>query len=319
MFVHSRKLRFVERAPRNEGWRALHRAAESKVPAAEQAFRAALEATRRATSIAAIRAALERGADEIAVSAINWTKLERALEDKLLPILTGVAQRGGTVAARELSEQLGERFPVKKAGGELGYAFDLVNPEVVAELSRHGVTLVTRITNETRMAIKEVVMAAQQRGLSVRDQAERIARILRQSVGLNAPQARALANYEALLREQERTEADIRGLLARRRDQFIDQRARVIARNETLWASNAGQHDVWRQAQEGGLLATDQKRKWLTQGAVNPSNPCPICKPMNGQIRGMTEDFVSPYNGVTVRHPPAHISCVCVATLIFDD
>ena len=308
------KLRFVERAPRQEEWRALHRAAERRVPDAEKAFTAALADLRRATPLAEIRAALERGAPEIAVAAFPWAVLERSLEARLLPILQGLAEKGGAVAVGGLERHFRRQFEVRKAD-PVKAGFDLINPEVLAELARHGAELVTLITNETRAAIQQVVLSAQQQGLDVREQAARIASTLRRSVGLNAPQARALSNYEAGLREAGRSESDIRDLVGTRRDRMIQQRGRTIARHETLRASNSGQQNVWRQATTQGLLPVDQKRKWLTQGG---NFACPICEPMNGQVRGLNEEFESPHNGARALYPPMHVACVCTTVLDFD-
>jgi hypothetical protein len=40
---------------------------------------------------------------------------------------------------------------------------------------------------------------------------------------------------------------------------------------------------------------------------------------MNGQIRGMEEAFVSPYNGAESMHGGVHTQCECVVVLHFDD
>jgi len=287
------KLRFVEKPPRNEEWRALHRAAERRTRDAEQAFIRAVRDLRRATTLAGIQAALERGAPEIAAAEFPWHVLERSLEDRLLPILTEVARRGAVVAVEGLQHQLRRRFEVRKQEPpSFVTGFDLVNPSVITELSLHGAELVTLITNETRSAIQQIVLAAQQQGLDVREQARRIASVLRQSAGLNAQQARALANFEASLREAGRSASDIRSMIATRRDKMIGQRARLIAQHECLTAETlvdrAVVRAVYRRWYTGDLVevVTSRGRKlsatpnhpmltrrgWVAAALLNPSD-----------------------------------------------
>lgn len=309
--VPVRKLRFVERPPRQEEWRGIHRAAEAGVRDAEQAFLAAIRALDRATRSAPIRGAVGRDAPEIAASAIPWDVFRHALEAKLLPVLMDVTRAGARVTVRSLASQLDQRLVLRKQHGEIAAAFDLANPKTAAAIARHGAELVTEITEETRLAIREVALAAQQFGWDIRTQAEKITAALRRAVGVNAPQARALTNYAVALEAAGRSPADIASLVAERRDAMIAQRARMIARNETLTAANAGQQSIWDQAVERGLLEPKQKRKWLTQGSM----ACEICAPMDGQIREMGEEFVSPYSGDSTEYPPIHVSCLCVTVL----
>jgi hypothetical protein len=79
----------------------------------------------------------------------------------------------------------------------------------------------------------------------------------------------------------------------------------------TMMASNAGQHALWQQAIDRGLLPADVKRRWST---AHDERVCQICGPMNGRTVGMNEDFTLP-SGARVRTPPAHPNCRCVAVL----
>lgn len=219
-----------------------------------------------------------------------------------------VGSRAGSAPPRPTNFQIGADV-----------SFTLDNPRTQTYLARHGARLVRRVRDETTLAINRIVTEAHARGMDVRQQAQQIASALRRDMGLNQRQAGALSRYEAGLAEQAIPPRQAERQVNEYRDRLINQRARMIARHETMTASNAGQQEVWQQATEQGLIEPDQKRKWVTQPGLNSDNPCPICKPMNGQLRGLNEEFVSPYDNSAAIQPPIHIGCECVSVLHFED
>lgn len=310
--------------PRPKPARAIHYAASKWEPYVYRGFYRAIRQTQTEFKFDEVRAALERNAPEIAVAAMPWPQFERALErNLLLPIRNAVAD-GAAAAARDLKPRIAKRDPDPKprptnfqVGAEVSFTLD--NPRTQSWLARYSARLVRNVRNETVLAIRRITTDAHARGVDVRGQATQIATALRRDIGLNQRQAGALSRYEAGLMEQDLTQAQIARQVNEYRDRLIAQRSRMIARHETLSASNAGQQEVWQQAKEQGLLPGDAKRKWITQPGLNATNPCPICRPMNGQIRGLNEPFVSPYDGSTAMVPGIHISCECVTALIFED
>lgn len=87
-------------------------------------------------------------------------------------------------------------------------------------------------------------------------------------------------------------------------------RAEVIARTETMRASNEGQLEAWDQATEAGLLTGDESKEWI----VTPDDRlCPICAPMEGETAGLAEDF--DVDGDKIDGPPAHPNCRCTIGL----
>lgn len=89
-----------------------------------------------------------------------------------------------------------------------------------------------------------------------------------------------------------------------------DTRAEVIARTETMNASNEGQQQLWEQAQEAGFLTGEEKKEWIT---TPDDRLCPICEPMDGVTVAMSEDFN--VDGDQVDNPPAHPNCRCTIAL----
>lgn len=89
-----------------------------------------------------------------------------------------------------------------------------------------------------------------------------------------------------------------------------DARAEVIARTETMRASNEGQIQLWDQATEAGLLTGDEKKEWI----VTPDDRlCPICEPLDGVQVERDGSFDT--DAGRVDNPPAHPRCRCTIGL----
>jgi len=84
-------------------------------------------------------------------------------------------------------------------------------------------------------------------------------------------------------------------------------RARMIARTETIAASNEGQRQLWLQAERDGLLQGNEAREWIF---TPDKRSCPICSQMSGVLVPINKPFVLP-TGVAVMGPPAHPQCRC--------
>ena len=85
------------------------------------------------------------------------------------------------------------------------------------------------------------------------------------------------------------------------------QRARTIARTETMMAYNEGKQQAWNQAAYRGLINRQTARKvWVT----GPFDVCPICAPLNGQNQPINKPF-----SIKKMTPPAHPNCRCTMVL----
>lgn len=319
--VRKKPLRFIPR-PKPGVWEDIHRAAErrharmariyldavklAREQLSEDKLTRALEVTNPTDAIAGvlnpflISAALEPAAIELE------REIMEAAAKAALPTIPGLATR---------KQQTVPPPPAPPPGFVVSAFFDLTNPEAVRQAALLGAAMVTNVTDNMKAALKSVVTNAQDRGISVRDQARLIARELNRDVGLTRPQIARLAKMEALWQEAGLPPSVIRQNVRKLRDKMIRQRSVVIARNETLKAANAGVDELWRQAQMEGFLPATVIREWVTQSPLDERNPCPICRPMDGQKRPMGAVFVSPFDGSTAVMPPIHVQCVCVLVL----
>jgi hypothetical protein len=190
--------------------------------------------------------------------------------------------------------------------------FDLTNPRAQRIAALIAADLVTRVDEVTRQAMREIIARAQAFGIPLREQAAELEQVLIQMAGLDSRRAATLRNFE--------NRQIVRGvaprIIERRvnelRDKLLLDRAKVIARHETMVAANAGQVELWDQAEEEGFLPVGLLREWIT---TPDDRICPICEPMDGQQRLRGDLFVSSFNGQVYERPPAHVLCRCALSL----
>jgi SPP1 gp7 family putative phage head morphogenesis protein len=89
-----------------------------------------------------------------------------------------------------------------------------------------------------------------------------------------------------------------------------DARAEVIARTETMKASNEGVQEAWNQAVDEGLLTGKELQVWIV---TDDDRLCPICEPLDGETAAIDGEFES--DGETYDGPPAHPNCRCTVGL----
>lgn len=137
-----------------------------------------------------------------------------------------------------------------------------------------------------------------------------VAKILRESIGLNSVQANALNNLEASMVKKGKTEKQIQ----KAKDQYIKRavkyRSEMIANTEAVDAVNFGQLEMWQQAREEQLIDPDvMVKEWV----VTPSDKlCDHCKAMDGQQRHLDDMFIDPTGTFrAVYAPTLHPSCRC--------
>lgn len=87
---------------------------------------------------------------------------------------------------------------------------------------------------------------------------------------------------------------------------FDADRAETIARTESMRAAHEGQKQLWRQAEEEGLL-NKPKRTWIT---TPDDKLCPICEDLDGREAKLEGEYEPGIEG-----PPAHPNCRCTEGL----
>lgn len=235
-------------------------------------------------------------------------KIEQMMRDKLLSIEGEIDWR--VIEELDLSKEIEEAV---LEGGLIGRDllrdlkiiahFNIKNPAVVEYIKAHVAELVTNVTEETKEAIREIVLQAYEEGGHPYEQAKKIKEI----IGLDTRRAKALENYRKSL--EEAGARDIEKKVERYRQQLLRDRAKMIARNESIKAVNEGQRHAWLQAKEAGLLReTEFERVWI----VTPDDRlCDLCRVMSGERAPIT----GTYRGGIVG-PPLHIACRCTEGIV---
>lgn len=233
-------------------------------------------------------------------NAINW----RTFLESLSNTAPTLAQQIAEVA------NLHSKVLPKKLRYE--YNFEAKDPRAIAWAQTQAGKRIQGITIETQQAVASMIAD----GLRTKLTREEIIAQLRQTVGLDKRQSKALGNFymkrlekyleDGLTYEEAAKKAEKDGV--RYRTRLVKQRAIRIARTEISAAANAGRYLSWEEADARGLLPPDSKKRWLTN---IDERTCPVCQPMNGTLIAWEATFST---GDIM--PPAHPNCRCTSVIV---
>lgn len=274
----------------------LTRLAARMEPAMRRAFLAAVRGAADVVNISDLVDAVRSGQVSQIEAAAQLEELSPALRRLLLPVLGRLFALGVQVG----EDQLGDVA--------LTIAFDLSNPEAIAWVQSHGASLVTDVTDGTRSAIRALVDVAFREGRSP----DQLAREIREVIGLTERQMEAVQAFRERLWNEGVEASEVERRAARYADAQLRYRAEMIARTETLEASNEGQQQLWEHARAQGLLNPEKTRRvWI----VTPDGRlCDLCEPMDGEEATLGGTFKG-----GVRRPPRHPQCRCTTGLVFKE
>ena len=187
--------------------------------------------------------------------------------------------------------------------------YDTSNPRIRDYIGQRTGNLITTSEDGMMEAVRAMTHGALSKGMNV----EQSAALIRDSIGLNAPQARALANFKAGQMAAGHAQDVVDQRVAAYSERLLDQRANMIARTEVRNAQNAGQLDVWRQGVEDELLPAESKKVWQVDG-----NPCEEwCEQMDGEAVPLNDRWEvksTKGNGTRYVDVPSeiHPHCMCI-------
>jgi hypothetical protein len=311
-------------------------AAASMEPRLRDAFLAAVSTVKSQVQLNKLSDAIQKGD-------INGAMAMLAIDEKFAAALQGAGLAANVQSVRDALQAAyaaGAKAAMQQLPAKVStsLSFDLMNPEAVNFLRSYNFELIQQITSQTREAIRQIITRAFQTGGHPYEQAREI----RDVIGLTARMEQAVANYrqaletggnalkDALSRSlrdgrfdstlmralQNNTPLDkayIDKLVARYRERYLKYRAEMVARTESIRASNRGQRELWRQARQQGLLPHTAKRVWIAFGDDSsvPNGPCPVCADLHDQTAGMDEEFAP---GI-FEPPDPHPNCRCTLAI----
>lgn len=210
---------------------------------------------------------------------------------------------------------------MRRAGELFSTSFEIANPRAVSFAALRSSALITEVAPDTIAAVRTLITEGISAGLAPRKLAQRV----RETVGLRTDQLRAVENLRARLAAAKPGDIVRAGKTKIRvpksggnsaawidkhasayADRLLNQRALLISRTETLRSANAGQRELWKQAQDAGDLPADLKRVWI---ATPDARVRDEHAEMDGQVVGVDEPF-SP-----VSEPGSEPNCRCAQGL----
>lgn len=229
--------------------------------------------------------------------------LAQGNQDEALRMADELAQEVGAAGSRIYVTAGNATSSWLASAAGVTVAFDVANPRALAWLEQQRFDLVEAITAEQREVLRQALLDGSRRGLNPRQQAA----ALGDSLGLTRQQQAAVANYRRLLEQGSKRAlarrlhddkvTDVRNLTPRQIDRLVASyrarmvryRAEVVARTEALRAVNSGVSEMFRQAEDTGLIE-ELSQKWHTARDARVRGHH---RSMHGQIREIGEPFIS--------------------------
>lgn len=198
----------------------------------------------------------------------------------------------------------GGRITAKAVG--LEGAFNVTNPRAIAYARTLSAESIVGISRTVRKTIREIIAEAIEDGSTPAE----VARRIKNEIGLTPQYAGAVRNYRKKLLASGKSAKEANTLSQKYAERLLRKRAQTIARTEIAMATNAGQHEFWRQMRDNGAIPVTAMRMWIT---AKDEKTCAICGPMDGQL--------APIDGVwsgVYSEAHAHPNCRCTSGLVFD-
>jgi hypothetical protein len=265
---------------------------------------AQLAALSEDTPLDAFVRALEQGDEEAALAAVPW----EAWATGLRPPLFGYLHEAFIIGVRQGAEDAGVRL-VREAGQ---VPWNVVNPQAVLWAREYAGTLITNLTASTREGVLRVVRRVIVEALREGWSAYKTGRVLRQTIGLTAKAAEAVANYAMRLAHsaagERLSDEAFFARVGRYTEALRRQRALLIARTELAFSSSQGQQRLWQIAvQRGQMSANAVERIWIVAPDGRLCEKCEALDHTTAPLFGAFKD------GTT--NPPRHPACRCAVGL----
>lgn len=285
--------------PRNKEYKILHGIADSLNPKIRREFISAIESIRNSATLKILTSAIESGRTDAVITILDKINVSPATYAGITSSLRTIFEQGAKDSIKTLPKSVQSQI-----------SFDLLNPRSVEFLRRSEFALIQAISTNTREGIREILRVGFEEG----QPPIRMAREIKEMVGLTPRQVKSVQNHRAMLIAEGRTPKQVTELTARFRNRQLRFRATTIARTETIRAANSGQQELWNQAADQGLIdMATARKKWV----VTPDDRlCPICRPIPGMNKEgvpLESSFQTPKG--PKGSPPAHPQCRCSMTL----
>ena len=291
------KAQFVDRLSPQAEWRLVHKLADALVLKVARATARVMVLPETETTWARVIEQLKMGNLGQAVDAVDLDAMVDGLQQQVWPLLDGLLHQTARMVGRSTKAKASVLQKAARA------TFMAENPFATRWANKNAARLVVEVTNETRKAIRAYVTGASSEGVPP----TKLAKQLRDVVGLTERQAQALWNARKRLMDEGVSSAVVERRMEFLATKALRDRSMVIARTETMRASNAGQVAAWQEASRDGELHTDLVKEWI----VTPDDAlCEECEALDGAQASFDTEFPG-----GVMEPPIHPNCRCAVGL----
>jgi hypothetical protein len=247
-----------------------------------------------------LRNAYLKAIDKLKKQDVDWFQVESYIEQSrpdlvIHYITTQLAQTGlqdyakaltdAFIAGGELAASLIPAF-TNSEGFTVNVAFNVANPALQSTMTSYQMTAIRGITEEVRQSIQAILRRTVSSGISPKVAAQEI----RQIIGLAPSQVRAVDNYRRMLEDQPLrslqnalrdkrfdrtvTRADLEQvaispeqidkMVTRYQERFLNYRATMIARTESIRALNMSNQALWQSYINEGKIQTHRViKEWI--------------------------------------------------------
>lgn len=286
-------------------------------PKIRDAFQAAIQGVNDTTILNDLIAAIQAGDYEKAFQTLG---MSNASMRPITAALQNIFEDGGVA--------VGSTFPkvLNTKAGRAVFRFDVTNPRAEKWLKDQSSALVTRIQEDARVNVRNVMTRGLEAGNNPRITAlDIVGRIVPATgkrvggiIGLTQQQELWVANarrdlaelnpnyftrtrrdkrFDSIVQKAMNTDtpldqATIDKLVIRYKSSLLQLRGETIARTETIQSLNRSQHEALSQASDmGAVKQTDIQRVWDTAGDNRVRE---MHREMDGQSVGLDEPFQTP-------------------------
>jgi hypothetical protein len=290
----------ADKKPETE-WEIHHSIALRNSAIIQVSFANAVNDFRDKVSEKEISKALKRGDSDMLFDAVDWRGADFSVVDAKI---IGTVGAGAKVSERFLYDKL--RIPTIERTG-----IYLVGEQATENwISKYSGARVTHLNKQQHKVVVDAVRMQREKGLTT----SRTAKLIKDNIGMNAPQMRAFANLEAKLTEQGKSPAFIEKKLKAYETKAIKYRAKMIAHTEAMDAVNEGMFETWMLGMDAGYYEYDQAyKRWFT---TPWDKACLSCMSMQGQTRRIDQKFEDMTGHFDpVYRPTLHPWCACSMTI----
>ncbi len=272
-------------------WRKLHSLADALTPTLRRKIARAFKQAADQNSLLTLIRVIESGNLSPRQIALLTQNLPLIMQQATLPTLTTAIKGAAKIEIQEVS------------GFGITIDFARVNPYAVTAAQNQAAYLVTRVSLQTKAAIRSVITEALKQGITPRD----TARILKPMIGLTQRQALAVMNFRERMRNAGATVSQAQSAAAKYTQQLLRERSMTIARTELIDSMTRGQRATWLAGRRDGKMPFGARAEWI----VTPDDRlCPRCMAMDGE----TADIEGVFKGGIIG-PTLHPRCRCAIGL----